>query len=169
MKRSSLFVVVGLLILTVVIGVIYALTAALTPENTHPAYAAALSFVNAAGSGDDAAASALLMPEVQAFVRANCPEGRVSACVQAYTPPEWGAFRSAIFRRAMPAGDTAWDVDLIATYEEDKGFSGVCIYNRVEQNAAGEWLVAGWAGFVHCGEDASRNMAANADAPNRVP
>ncbi len=169
MKRSSLFLVIGLLILTTVIVVIFALTAAFTPENTHPAYAAAVSFVNAAGSGDDDMALSLLTPELQAFVAANCPSGSVATCVQGYTPAEWGAFRNAVFRRATPDGDTAYDVDLIATYEEDKGFSGVCIYNRVEQNAAGDWQVAAWAGFIHCGEEASRNMASNADAPNRVP
>lgn len=168
MKRSTLILIISLFVGITIIALV-ALTAALTPENTNPAFAAALSFVNAAGTGDDETALALLTPAVQAYVQANCPVGSVSACIQPYTPPEWGAFRSAVFRRAVPDGADAWDVDLIATYEQDKGFSGVCIYNRVERNPAGDWQVAGWAGFIHCGESASRNMATNPETPNRVP
>jgi hypothetical protein len=169
MKRSSLLLVTGLLLLTVAIVVIVVLIAAFTPENTNPAFRAAVDFVHAAGTGNDSVALNLLAPEVQAYVEANCPEGSVSACIRPYTPADWGRYRSVVFRRAVPDGDSAWDVDLIATYEEDKGFSGVCIYNRVERDAGGEWRVAAWAGFIHCGEGASRNMATNPDTPNRVP
>lgn len=169
MKRSSVILVGGLLVLAVLIVLIVLLTATFTPENTNPAFAAAVNFVEAAGNGHDQAAQALLTPALQLYVQDNCPDARVSACIQSYTPPEWGAFRSVVFRRATPHGSTAWDVDLIATYEEDKGFSGVCIYNRMELDDEGQWRVAGWAGWVHCGENGARDMATNAETPNRVP
>lgn len=169
MPRSSiLFIIAGLLIGAVII-VIILLTAAFTPENTNPAFATAVDFVQAAGTGDDEAAFALLDPTLQGYVQANCPNGRIATCIQSYMPTEWGAFRSVVFRRATPNGASAWDVDLIATYAEGKGFSGVCIYSRVEQSDSGAWWVTAWAGFVHCGDSASRNMATNPDAPNRVP
>jgi hypothetical protein len=166
MKAKSLLLIglVGIIALALVI----VLTAALTPENTNPAFATAVTFVNAAVNGDDAAAMPLLTTDMQVWVGANCPDASVSACVQAYTPPEWGGLLKAVFRRATPDGD-AWDVDIIATYAEGTGFSGVCIYTRVEPDAAGNYLVAGWAGFVHCGDPASRTMASNPDAPNRAP
>lgn len=167
MKQSSVLLAAGLLILVVAIVAILLLTESFTPENTDPAYAAAVSFVNAAGKGDDATAMSLLSPELQTYVQEQC--GSVSACVREYTPAEWGGFLNAVFRRAAPDGPSARDVELIATYEEDKGFSGVCIYNRVEQDAAGAWKVTEWAGFVHCGEDAARDMATNPDTPNRAP
>lgn len=169
MKRSTLLLVGSLFVLTIAVIVIVLLTAALTPESTNPAFAAAVEFTHAAGTGGDDMAFDLLAPAVQEYVRQNCPDGRVSGCVSAYTPPEWGDFRSVVFRRAVPDGDAAWDVELIATYEEDKGFSGVCIYNRVEQDAAADWRVTAWAGWIHCGDSASRNMADNPAAPNRVP
>ena len=169
MKRTQLIIAGGLLILAVVIVVIIALTAAYTPENTNPAFDAAVTFVQAAGSGDDDLAFNMLTPQMQTYVQDHCPDGSVSACVKAYTPPEWGAFRSVVFRRASPAGQSAWDVDLIATYEQGKGFSGVCIYNHVVEDETGAWQVAGWAGFVSCGDGASRNMASNPDAPNHAP
>lgn len=166
MKRKTLLLI-GLAAL-VGLALVIVLTAALTPENTNPAFAAAVTFVNAAVSGDDAAAMALLTPQMQVWVGANCPAASVSACAQAYTPPEWGGLLKAVFRRATPDGP-AWDVDIIATYAEGTGFSGVCIYTRVEPDAAGSYKVAGWAGFVHCGDPASRSMASNPDAPNRAP
>jgi hypothetical protein len=169
MKRSSIVLVAGLLLITVLIVVIVLLTAAFTPENTNPAFAAAIYFVHAAGTGADDTALNFLNPALQTYVAENCPDGRVSACVQSYTPPEWGAFRGVVFRRAVPDGPAAWDIDLIATYEQDKGFSGVCIYTRMEQDSVGDWRVAAWAGFVHCGESAARNMVTNPDTPNRVP
>lgn len=163
-KRLVLIGVGGLLVLVVVV----VLTAALTPANTEPAFAAAITFTNAAATGDDDTAFALLDDTMQAYVLENCPDGSVSACVQSYTPPEWGGIISAVFRRAIPDAGS-WDVDLIATYEEETGFTGVCIYNRVEQDAAGDWRVAGWAGFIHCADAASRNMATNPDTPFRAP
>lgn len=169
MKQSSVLLAVGLLILVIAIVAILLLTESFTPENTDPAYAAAVNFVKAAGTGDDTTALSLLSPELQAYVQEQCPEGSISACVREYTPAEWGAFLNVVFRRAAPDGPSARNVELIATYEEDKGFSGVCIYNRVEQDAAGAWRVTEWAGFVHCGEDAARDMATNPDTPNRVP
>lgn len=152
----------------VVIIAVIAATAALTPQETNPAFAAATQFMDAAGKGDEATAFALLSDEMQAYVRDNCPQGEVSACVEAYTPEAWGDFLSVVFRRAAPDG-AAWDVDLIATYAEGTGFSGVCIYQRMEQDAAGDWRVAAYAGFVSCGAAESRNMADNPNAPNRAP
>jgi hypothetical protein len=124
--------------------------------------------MNAAGKGDDATAFPLLSEEMQAYVQANCPNGSVSACIQGYAPAEWGAFASAVFRRAAPDG-ADWNVDLIATYERDTGASGVCSYYRMEQDDAGQWRVYGWAGFLWCGDGRSRNMATNPDTPNRAP
>jgi hypothetical protein len=164
MKRW-IWLVAGLAISVVVILIA---ATAFTPGQTNPAFAAAEAFANAAGKGDEATAFALLAPAAQDYVRENCPDGRVSACVDAYTPPEWGGLMSAVFRRAVPDGN-AWNVDLIATWERDRGFSGVCIYTRMEADDAGAWRVAEYAGFVHCGDQASRNMANNPDAPNRVP
>ena len=168
MTRSQRIVIIVSVFTVAIVGIVL-LIAAFIPQNTNPAFATAVNFVNAAGTGDDDTALALLSPALQAYVQQNCPDGRVSACIQPYTPPEWGQFRNAVFRRSAPDGPNAWDVDLIATYEEGKGFSGVCIYNRVEQSAEGEWLVTEWAGFLHCGDAASRNMATNPDTPNRAP
>lgn len=165
--KSKRWLWIGLSVL-VVLAVLVGLTAALTPGQTHPAFAAAVDFANAAGKGDDAAAFALLDEAMQTWVTDNCPDGSVSACVRGYTPREWGGLMSAVFRRAAPDGD-AWDVDVIATYERDKGFSGVCIYTRVEPDGAGAYRIAGYAGYISCGDPASRGMAANPDAPNRAP
>lgn len=168
MPRKTLVSILGLIVLLLIVALLL-LTATFTPENTNPAFATAVEFVDAAGTGNDKAAFALLGPALQGWVTAHCPDGRISACIQPYTPPEWGAFRSVVFRRATPDGPHTWDVDLIATYEAGKGFSGVCIYTRVEQAADGAWQVVGWAGFISCGDGASRNMATNPDTPNRVP
>ncbi len=150
------------------LALIVVVTAALTPEELNPAFAAAVAFTKAASSGDGMAAYALLDDDLQAYVTENCPDGDVSACIASYIPAEWGGFLNVVYRRAAPDG-AAWNVDLIATYEQAEGGSGVCIYNRVEQGAAGEWRVSEWAGFISCGDAASRGMAANPDAPNRVP
>jgi hypothetical protein len=173
MNRRTLLI--GALITAAALIIIILLTAALTPQQTNPAYAAAVAFADAAGDGDDATAHALLGDELRAYVEANCPDGRVSACVESYIPDEWGAFQSVVFRRAAPdatrienGAPAAYDVDLIATYAEDRGFSGVCIYVRMEQTEAG-WQVVRYAGFVSCGDAASRNMANNPDAPNVAP
>ncbi len=154
----ALALVAGVILLIIV-------SSAITPPST-PAFDAALRFANAAGTGDDATAFALLSPQMQDYVRANCPEGSVSACVGGYTPPEWGNFQSAVFRRAVP-DEQNWDVQLIATYQFAEGFSGVCIYLRMENTA--QWQVAGWAGYISCGDPASRDMATNPDTPNRAP
>lgn len=166
MRNRSLWIA-GIIVVSVILVIV--ITLALTPNNTHPAFAAATAFMNAAGSGDDATAETYLSPELVAYVAANCPDASVSACVASYTPSEWGSLIKAVFRRAIPDGTAAWDVDLIATYEFGTGFSGVCAYYRVEQDAAGVWKIVQWAGFIHCGEDASRNMATNPDTPNRAP
>lgn len=173
MNRKTLLI--GALVTAAILITIILLTAALTPQQTNPAYAAAVAFAEAAAKGDDATAEQYLSDELRAYVAANCPEGRVSACVESYIPDEWGGFQSVVFRRAAPDAasiengtPTAYDVDLIATYAEDKGFSGVCIYVRMEQTEAG-WQVVRYAGFVSCGDSASRNMATNADAPNHAP
>jgi hypothetical protein len=156
--------------ITIVIAflLVVILTLALIPQQTNPAFAAATQFIEAAGKGQDAAAFALLSPAMQAYVKANCPDGSVSGCLKAYTPPEWGAFQSGVFRRADPDGKY-WNVDIIATYAQDKGASGVCIYQRMQQDEAGQWRVYGWAGFIACGDPRSRTMAANSDTPNRAP
>jgi hypothetical protein len=147
--------------------IIILISLSLTPQ-TSPAFDVAVRFANAAASGDDDTAFAALSPEVQEYVRANCPEGSVSACVQSYIPPEWGDFQSALFRRAAPIGQN-WDVQVIATYQFAEGGSGVCSYLRMESSADGQWQVAEWAGFISCGDPASRDMATNPDTPNRVP
>ena len=173
MNRRTLLI--GALVTAAVLITIILLTAALTPQQTNPAYAAAVAFAEAAGQGDDTTAGRYLGDDLRAYVAANCPDGRVSACVEGYIPDTWGGFQSVVFRRAAPdvsrieaGAPTAYDVDLIATYAEDKGFSGVCIYVRMEQTVAG-WQVIRYAGFVSCGDAASRNMATNADAPNHAP
>lgn len=150
------------------VGIVVVVTATFVPQETSPAAAAAVTFMNAAGKGDDATAFLLLSDELQAYVTANCPDGSVSACIDSYTPPEWGNLQSAVYRRSTPDG-AAWDVDLISTYERDRGASGVCIYHRVEQDDMGAWRVVEWAGFLACGDAASRNMATNPDTPNRAP
>lgn len=173
MNRRTLLI--GALVTAAVLITIILLTAALTPQQTNPAYAAAVAFAEAAGEGDDATATALMGDDLRAYVEANCPDGSVSACVESYIPDEWGGFQSVVFRRAAPdasrmqnGAPTAYDVDLIATYAEDRGFSGVCIYVRMEQTDA-SWRVMRYAGFVSCGDAESRNMASNPDAPNIAP
>lgn len=175
MNRSR-WIWIGAGLLVAAIGIIAA-SLLFIPQETNPAYATALRFAENAAKGDEAVAFALLGKEAQDAVLANCPDGSLAACVDAYTPPDWGAMQSVVFRRAAPdpasadgAGAfRAYDIDLIATYAENLGFSGVCIYTRVEQNEAGEWRVQSYAGFISCGEPASRQMATNPDTPNRLP
>jgi hypothetical protein len=168
MKRSHILILASIAIV-IVIGVILLLTLIFPPENTNPAFATAVTFVQAAAASDDATALDLLSDELQIYVTENCPDASITACVREYTPPDWGDLANVSFRRATPDGPTAWDVDLIATYAAGTGASGVCIYNRVEQTPAGDWQVVEWAGWLHCGDNASRNMATNADTPNRAP
>lgn len=164
-SRQIVLIVVGILLAVIVVAGVSLL---LTPQETNPAFEAAVNFMNAAGKGDDAAALPLLSDELQAYVAQNCPDGSVSACVQGYIPPEWGDLIKAVFRRAAPDGDD-WDIDLIATYERDTGASGVCAYTRMAQDEAGTWRVYQWAGFLWCGDGRSRNMATNPETPNRAP
>lgn len=156
------------LTLAAALVVIVIATAALIPQQTHPAFDAAVSFANAAARGDEATAAALVSDELRAYAAENCPDESVSACVLRIIPAEWGGFVSAVFRRAAPDGE-AWDVDLIATYERAAGGSGVCIYTRVEPAGDGSWQITRWAGWAWCGDPATRSMATNPDAPNRAP
>lgn len=165
-KRN--WIIVGIVLGFIGVGLIV-WSAAAPPETSHPAFAAAVNFTNAAATGDDETAMALLSPELQAYVAENCPDASVSGCVMGYTPDEWGGLLKGVFRRSVPEGTNIWHVDVIATYELGTGFSGVCIYNRVELNEADEWKVTEWAGFLHCGDPASRNMATNVNTPNRAP
>lgn len=169
MLRSRSFIVI-LLISVVVIVAILAAALVLVPTQTSPAFQTALDFVNAAVQGVDANALAKVSDPIRAYAAENCPDGSISACVDAYTPEDWGAMKTVVYRRSAPVGDE-WDVDLIAHYESGTGSSGVCIYARVAPlDESGEnWQVTRYAGFVHCGDPASRDMAANPDAPNTVP
>jgi hypothetical protein len=160
-----LFLWLGLIM---VIGIAFVAVTILFAPQESDHYAVALQFMEAAGKGDDDTAFALLSDDMQAYVRENCPDGSVSACIEAYIPDDWGRLLSTVFRRAAPDGEN-WDVQLIATYAENEGFSGVCIYHRMERDETGAWKVFGWAGFISCGDSASRDMANNPDAPNRAP
>jgi len=168
-KQSSnnrlIIITLGIIVAVIVVIV---LTALLVPQGTNPAYATAIDFTNAASSGDDEAAFARLSPELQAYVEANCG-GSVSACIDTYIPPEWGGFTNAVFRRAMPDGQTAWDIQLVATYEEGQGFSGICIYNRAEQFDE-EWRITVWSGWISC-DDPNSGLSGlmGSEAQNRVP
>ena len=166
MKSRALIYIGVATILIFALIVVVAL--ALTPQETNPAYATAVAFVDAAAKGNDAAAMDLLDAPMQAYVAANCAGGEPSGCILSYTPPEWGSMISAVYRRAAPVGD-AWNVEVIANYEQGTGASGVCSMIHVTKDAAGKWQVSGWAGFVHCGEPESRNMDTNPDTPNRAP
>jgi len=159
--------IIGIVVLIAAIAVIALISTQLTPQATSPAFTAAVDFVNAASTGDDAAARALLNPTMQAYVADNCPDGSPSACIQSYIPPEWGDLVTAVFRRAAPDG-TNWNVEVIAHYTEGVGASGVCSLIRVEPDGEA-WRVASWAGFIHCGTPESRDMAANPNTPNRAP
>ncbi len=166
MSRRPLLIVAAIAIIVVVLLVVVATQ--LTPQASNPAFTAAVNFVTAAEKGDDTTALALLDEPMRAYVAAHCPDGSPAACLDSFTPPEWGKMISAVFRRAAPVG-SAWDVEVIANYEQDRGASGVCSLIHVKPDAAGAWQVAGWAGFVHCGGPESRDMATNPDTPNRAP
>lgn len=161
----------NLLLTAIIVGTIalvILLTLALVPAQTAQ-YAIAEQWVNAAATGDDATAFALMTETLQTYVTENCPDGSVSACVMAYAPDDWGTLQQAVFRRSQPVGEE-WDVLLIAYYEQGAGGSGVCIYTRMEQNASNDWRVARWSGFILCNrDDAGLTSLASDDAPNRVP
>lgn len=166
MQRRTILIVAAIAAISV--AVIVLIASQLTPQASNPAFTTAVDFVSAAAKGDDPQALALLDDPMRAYVADRCPDGSPAACIQSFTPPEWGAMISAVFRRAAPVGK-AWDVEVIANYEKDRGASGVCSLIHVEPDAAGGWQVAGWAGFVHCGDPESRDMATNPDTPNRAP
>jgi hypothetical protein len=165
MRVTPLTLVIGIIV--IVAGIVI-VTATLIPQQ-NPAYDIGIQFVNAASKGDDATALAALSPELQAYVGTNCPGGSVSACIQAYAPPEWGPFMSAVYRRSTPEGADILHVQYISTYEKDKGASGVCIYTRMER--VGEtWQVAGWSGWIWCGDSRSGlNQLMQPDAANHAP
>lgn len=164
-QRRLLWMTLAAVLVTVIV---VGLTLLLGPE-LEPAFDVAVTFVNAAGRGDEAAALPLLSDELRAYVAENCPEGRVSACVAAYTPEAWGAFSNAVFRRSRPEGPDIWHVLLVATYEEGQGFSGVCVYNRLERSGD-SWRIVAWSGFVSCdAPDAGLDGLAVPGAANRAP
>jgi hypothetical protein len=163
-KISPLVFVV--VILVVIVAIVVA-TLFFTPAETNPAFAAAIAFVDAAARGDDATAESYLSEELRAWVAANCPDGSVSACIASYIPPEWGAYQSMVFRRSAPDGD-GYNVDLIGTWELDRGFSGVCVYTNMQQEDDA-WKVQRWAGFVWCGDPNWAEFGSNPNTPNRVP
>lgn len=164
MNRTVL-IAVGIIIAVVVVIVV---TAIFVPQGTNPAYAAAIEFTNAASSGDDETASTHLSDELTAYVADFC-DGSVSACINAYIPPEWGGFSNAVFRRAIPDGQDAWDIQMFATYEEGEGFSGICIYNRAER-IDDEWKITAWSGWISCDDPNSGLSQLMEDtAQNRVP
>ncbi len=171
MNAKLPLMIVGATVL-IIMGIV-ALTLVFTPE-TAAQYRIAVDFMTAAGSGDDDTAFPLLTDEMQAYVRENCPDGSVSACVMAYTPPEWDGLNDSadpvVFRRSIPDGEDAWDVQLVATYAEGQGFAGVCIYHRMEEVAPDDWRVAAWSGFISCDAPNSGIQGLRQpDAPNRVP
>ena len=165
-QNRTLLISVGVIVIVVMIAVV---TALFIPQETNPAFATAVDFVNAVSQGNDVDAMSQLSDDLQAYVTANCPDGSASACVRANIPDEWGAFQSAVYRRSQPDGANAWDIQLIATYSEGQGFSGVCIYTRAERFAE-TWKIARWSGFVSCDLPNSGLQGLMADdAPNRVP
>lgn len=168
MKRKWILPVGAIVVLAIIAVVFLILATAVFDPNTNPAYKAAGDFVRAAFAGADETALPLLDETLQAYVAANCPDGSVSACILSYIPPEWGDIQVLTYRRSVPDG-IAWNVEWIASFAQDVGASGVCIFTRVEPDPMGAWKVLEWAGFIHCGDPASRNMATNPDTPNRAP
>jgi len=171
-SRAAIAIVVVIALLVTAILII---SLSLTPAQSNPAYAVAEDFTNLAAKGQNDAALALVSQPLRAYAQDNCPDGSLAACVQSYVPPEWGGIISAVYRRSVPEGDVQ-HVQLIATYQEGKGFSGVCIYNRVERVAdpANDpydgWRVTRYAGFVPCdapGSDLDEMRQPN--APNAAP
>ena len=164
-RAIILLVVITLVVVAGIIG----MTLVLTPEETNPAVDVAVEFANAAGQGDDDVAFALLGEDLQAYVLENCPDASVSACIDDYTPPEWGDMISSVYRRNRPVGRD-WEILLISTYEEDQGFAGVCIFTYVEEVTEDDWRVTSWSGFVSCdGSNSGIGGLSQPDAPNRAP
>lgn len=156
--------VIGLMIIAIL-----ALSVMFTPEDSNPAVAVAVDFANAVGEGDDVVAHDLISDTLQTYVAENCPDGSASACVDEYTPSEWGDMLAAVFRRSRPLGRD-WEILLVATYEEEQGFAGVCIYTYLEEVEEDDWRVTAWSGFVSCdGENSGIDGLSQDDAPNRAP
>ncbi|MBW4439180.1 MAG: hypothetical protein KME04_18720 [Pleurocapsa minor GSE-CHR-MK-17-07R] len=165
MQKRLIFIGAGIVLALLVVVVT---TALLTPESTNPAADNAVLFVQDVLTGNDAEALSLLAPAPAAWVAENCPGGVPSGCIAPTIPDDWGRFERAVFRRGALVG-SAWNMDIIGFYEAGVGSTGVCAHTRMEQDASGAWLVAEYAGFIHCGDPASRLMATNPDTPNRVP
>ena len=113
MAKNKLILGVSILIVAVVILIIA--TMFLVPEGSHPAYAVAVNFVNAAATGDDDTAIPYMSATLREAVAETCPEGIPSTCIESYADESWGGFMSAVFRRAIPDGNSAWDVQLIVS------------------------------------------------------
>lgn len=165
-------VLIGLVLVAALI-VIIALTAVLVPEQLSPAYDVALAFTDALlEARDDAAAGALIGPELTAWADANCPDG-ISACVFDYFPVSWGSPVDTVYRRSIPDGPDAWDILLITTFDAtlSQGFSGVCIYQRAEKAEGETWQITRWSGWVSCDEPNAglEQLRSAQDAPNRAP
>jgi hypothetical protein len=154
-----------------ILGFIISLTAILIPSETNQAFDMAVSFTRAAGYGDDATAMSLLSPELQEYVRVTCPEESIGRCVDDYTPEDWGQFLNAVFRRAQPDGENILHIQLLATYEDNQGFSGVCVYVKTEKNAESKWQITAWSGWMSCDEPNSglSDLISNPSVPNRAP
>lgn len=172
MRRAV--IILSVLGAVILIGLI-ALTAVLTPEGAAPAFAVASGFIKATDRGDDEAALALVSPEISAWIDQNCPDG-VSACIAGFTPVEWGGVVDSVYRRSIRDGATAWDVQLITTHEKGQGFSGVCIYVRVEKPAGvpdirENWQVTRFGGWVSCDEPVAglEQMRSASNAPHSAP
>ena len=167
MANNKLIIGVGGLIIVVIVLILA--TVLFVPEDSHPAFATAIAFVNSAATGDDETALSYMSEGLQDYVAENCPNGVPSTCMKSYADASWGDFTSAVYRRSIPDGSTAWDIQLIATYEDGQGFSGICIYNRVEQ-FDNVWKVVRWSGFVSCDlSNSGLQELASDSAPNRVP
>lgn len=165
-------VLIGLALAAAIL-LILVLTSVLVPEELSPAYNVALAFTDALlEARDDAAASALIGPELAAWADAHCPDG-ISACVFGYFPDSWGRPVDTVYRRSIPDGPDAWDILLITTFDAtlSQGFSGVCIYQRAERAADETWRITRWSGWISCDEPNAglEQLRSAPDAPNRAP
>lgn len=171
MRRTPVILVIVFIV--ALVGLV-ALSALLVPQQTNPAFALAVDFTRGALRGDEATASAAVGPELIAYAAENCPDGAVSACVTGYIPEEWGGLVDVVYRRSVPQDSgRAWDIQTIATFERNQGFSGVCIYVRAENptpSDASAWRITRWAGWISCDQPAGLDeLRTSPDAPNRAP
>jgi len=172
MRRTSLLLIIAFVV--TLFGLI-ALSLFLVPQDTNPAFAQAVAFTRVVLRGEEDAAVAYLSPELAAYGVANCPDGRVTACIDGYIPDEWGGLVDVVYRRSVPQDSgRAWDIQTIATFERGQGFSGVCIYLRAENptpSQADGWVITRWAGWVSCdvGNKGLDDLRTNPDAPNHAP